>query len=227
MSWSRSRKNGIKVDMKKPNLTRITVLLAMPAVMALLAGTSPAAQSAAAKKSADLPAAVETDPRLKPGGVYGFGFHQAKIIDPALPRVLLIGDSILDGYIRDVTASLNGKANVDFWENPYFQSEELNQLLGKVLGYGPYDAVHFNMGLHGWQKGRINLDPAVASCKKGRSAFVHTDFQLLRRVTLRVRSALPRAGCCAAGQTTKSDGLSYGRLRQLPDLGSRTPPSSR
>src|ERR1039457_774627 len=155
MSWSRSRKNGIKLDMKKPNLTRITVLLAMPAVMALLAGTSPAAQSAAAKKSTDLPAAVETDPRLKPGGVYGFGFHQAKIIDPALPRVLLIGDSILDGYIRDVTASLNGKANVDFWENPYFQSEELNQLLGKVLGYGPYDAVHFNMGLHGWQKGRI------------------------------------------------------------------------
>src|ERR1039458_7201311 len=67
------------------------------------------------------------------------------------------------------------------------------------------------------------LDPAVASCKKGRSAFVHTDFQLLRRVTLRVRSALPCAGCCAAGQTTKNDGLSYGRLRQLPDLGSRIP----
>src|ERR1039457_3935031 len=64
------------------------------------------------------------------------------------------------------------------------------------------------------------LDPAVASCKKRRSAFVHTDFQLLRRVTLRVRSVLPSAGCCAAGQTTKNDGLSYGRLRQLPDLGS-------
>src|ERR1017187_4168937 len=68
---------------------------------------------------------------------------------------------------------------------------------------------------------RPRLDPAVASCKKGRSALVHTDFQLLRRVTLRVRSALPCAGCCAAGQTTKNDCLSYRRLRQLPDLGSK------
>src|ERR1035441_881695 len=39
----------------------------------------------------------------------------------------------------------------------------------------------------------------------GAKALVHTDFQLLRRVTLRVRTALFADGCCAAGQTTQND----------------------
>ena len=44
---------------------------------------------------------------------------------------------------------------MDAWVNPYNQSEHLNKLLAEVLANGPYDVVHFNMGLHGWQKGRI------------------------------------------------------------------------
>jgi hypothetical protein len=53
-------------------------------------------------------------------------------------------------------AKLEGKAYVDLWVNPYNQSEHLNKtLLPEVLANGPYDVVHFNMGLHGWQKGRI------------------------------------------------------------------------
>ncbi|MGB3117294.1 MAG: SGNH/GDSL hydrolase family protein, partial [Verrucomicrobiales bacterium] len=39
--------------------------------------------------------------------------------------------------------------------NPYNQSEHLNKLLAEVLDQGPYDVIHFNMGLHGWQEGRI------------------------------------------------------------------------
>ncbi|MCP5551193.1 MAG: SGNH/GDSL hydrolase family protein [Akkermansiaceae bacterium] len=40
--------------------------------------------------------------------------------------------------------------------NPYCQSDHLNQkILPEVLAHGPYDVVHFNMGLHGWQEGRI------------------------------------------------------------------------
>jgi hypothetical protein len=54
-----------------------------------------------------------------------------------------------------VLASLKGKAYVDAWVNPYNQSEHYNKLLGEVLDRGPYDVVHFNMGLHGWQPGRI------------------------------------------------------------------------
>ena len=49
--------------------------------------------------------------------------------NPALPRILLIGDSILNGYLKRVTVLLEGKAYVDAWVNPYCQSGHLNKLL--------------------------------------------------------------------------------------------------
>jgi len=69
--------------------------------------------------------------------------------------VLLIVDSILNGYLKHVVRSLDGKAYVDAWVNPYHQSGHVNKLLAEVLEHGPYDVVHFNMGLHGWPEGRI------------------------------------------------------------------------
>ena len=99
-------------------------------------------------------APVETDPRLHSDGK-GWRIERAKAVDPALPRVLLIGDSILGGYRAEVTKALAGKANVDAWMNPYCQSEHYNKLLAEVLAQAPYDVVHFNMGLHGWPVGRI------------------------------------------------------------------------
>jgi lysophospholipase L1-like esterase len=101
-----------------------------------------------------LPAAKESDSRLQADGK-GWRLDKAKIADPKRPRVLLIGDSILNGYQKTVISALEGKAYVDAWVNPYNQSEHLNKLLAEVLANGPYDVVHFNMGLHGWQKGRI------------------------------------------------------------------------
>jgi lysophospholipase L1-like esterase len=99
-------------------------------------------------------APVETDPRLHSDGK-GWRIERAKVVDPALPRVLLIGDSILGGYRGEVTKALAGKANVDAWMNPYCQSEHYNKLLAEVLAQAPYDVIHFNMGLHGWPVGRI------------------------------------------------------------------------
>ena len=96
----------------------------------------------------------ESDARLQSDG-QGWRLDRAKITDPKRPRVLLIGDSILNGYLKTVVAALDGKAYVDAWVNPYNQSEHVNKLLAEVLAHGPYDVVHFNMGLHGWQKGRI------------------------------------------------------------------------
>jgi len=96
----------------------------------------------------------ETDPRLHSDGK-GWRIERAKIVDPTLPRVLLVGDSILGGYRGEVTKALAGKANVDAWINPYCQSEHFNTLLAEVLAQAPYDVVHFNMGLHGWPVGRI------------------------------------------------------------------------
>ena len=103
--------------------------------------------------AADAP--VETDPRLHSDGK-GWKLNQATVKDPALPRVLLIGDSILSGYMAHAIKKLEGKAYVDAWVNPYNQSEHLNtKILPEVLAKGPYDVIHFNMGLHGWQEGRI------------------------------------------------------------------------
>lgn len=97
---------------------------------------------------------AESDARLHSDGK-GWRLEQAVVTDPDRPRVLLIGDSILNGYQKQVIAALAGEAYVDAWVNPYHQSEYLNRLLGEVLAKGPYDVVHFNMGLHGWQEGRI------------------------------------------------------------------------
>ncbi|MFM2167446.1 MAG: hypothetical protein RIS79_1817, partial [Verrucomicrobiota bacterium] len=98
---------------------------------------------------------VETDPRLHSDGK-GWKLNQATIKDPKRPRVLLIGDSILSGYMAHAIKKLDGTAYVDAWVNPYNQSEHLNtKILPEVLAKGPYDVIHFNMGLHGWQEGRI------------------------------------------------------------------------
>ena len=97
---------------------------------------------------------TESDTRLHSDGK-GWRLDKAKITDAKRPRVLLIGDSILNGYLGQVEKALDGKAYVDAWVNPYCQSEYTNKLLADVLAQGPYDVVHFNMGLHGWHEGRI------------------------------------------------------------------------
>jgi len=99
-------------------------------------------------------AAQESDQRLQSDGK-GWRLDQAKVVETSRPRVLLVGDSILNGYLGRVTKALDGKAYVDAWVNPYAQSDYTNKLLAEVLEHGPYDVVQFNMGLHGWQAGRI------------------------------------------------------------------------
>ncbi len=125
-------------------LANITLLLLTPL----------AALQAANTNTPKLTAVAETDARLQADGK-GWRLDKAKVTDPKRPRVLLIGDSILSGYLKRATALLDGKVYVDAWINPYCQSEHLNKLLAEVLEHGPYDVVHFNMGLHGWPEGRI------------------------------------------------------------------------
>jgi arylsulfatase A len=120
-------------------------------VIALL--LSVAMPSVRAAESQKFPAR-ESDSRLRAEGD-GWGLEKARIDDPMRPRVLLIGDSILGGYHKHVIAALDGKAYVDVWQNPHWQSEKTNRVLAEVLAEGPYDVVHANMGLHGWPVGRI------------------------------------------------------------------------
>ena len=113
---------------------------------------------------AEIPIANEADQRVQAEGK-GWRLEKAVIKDTERPRILLIGDSILNGYARHVIKKLNGKAYVDIWVNPYHQSEGLNKILALVLSEGPYDLVHFNVGLHGWQEGRIKEGTFVSLTK--------------------------------------------------------------
>lgn len=111
-----------------------------------------------AAQPAGIAPAVEPDQRLQSQGK-DWRLDQAKIDrtagSPKLPRVLLIGDSILNGYQAAVLKAFEGKAHIDAWVNPHWQSQRTNELLADVLAHGPYDVVHFNIGLHGWPRGRI------------------------------------------------------------------------
>lgn len=100
-------------------------------------------------------AQTETDKRLPPMGEK-WEVREAEIKDANLPRVLCVGDSILNGYLPTLRKSLEGKANVNAWVTPVCQSSgELNPTLEGILGERKYDVIHINLGLHGWQKGRI------------------------------------------------------------------------
>ena len=112
--------------------------------------------------------------------------RKAQVINSERPRILLIGDSILNGYARQVIKKLNGRAYIDMWVNPYHQSKNLNEVLERVLSQGPYDLVHFNVGLHGWQEGRI---------KKG------TFIPLTKDYVKVIKSKLPKAKLIWANST--------------------------
>lgn len=67
--------------------------------------------------------------------------------DPALPRVLLIGDSISIGYTVPVRKLLAGKANVHRIPTNGQTAEYGAANLEKWLGEGKWDVIHFNWGL--------------------------------------------------------------------------------
>lgn len=101
------------------------------------------------------PAPKETDTRLHADGK-SWRLDKAKVEDPKRPRVLLMGDSILNGYLPAVLKALDGQAYVDAWVTPTSQGDKsLPKQIEDVCAQGPYDVIHFNLGLHGWQKGRI------------------------------------------------------------------------
>lgn len=68
--------------------------------------------------------------------------------DPALPRVLLIGDSISIGYEPAVRKLLAGKANVYRIPNNGGPTTNGVFMLDSWLGDKHWDVIHFNFGLH-------------------------------------------------------------------------------
>tara|TARA_R110000850_G_scaffold54619_1_gene130004 strand:- start:1678 stop:2415 length:738 start_codon:yes stop_codon:yes gene_type:complete len=71
-----------------------------------------------------------------------------RAIDPALPNVLIIGDSISMGYTGTVKAELASKANV--FHNAGNSQGTTNGLakIDEWLAVADWDVIHFNFGLH-------------------------------------------------------------------------------
>jgi len=68
--------------------------------------------------------------------------------NPALPRVLLIGDSISIGYTVPVREMLDGKANVHRALTNCGPTTKGVKELENWLGDQSWDVIHFNFGLH-------------------------------------------------------------------------------
>ena len=89
-----------------------------------------------------------------------------------LPRVLLVGDSICNGYQCGVRERLKGKMNVTYWVSSYcVTSPAYLRLLSIYLDEAKYDVIHFNNGHHTPSK------TPVEAYSKGLEAA----FELIRR----------------------------------------------
>lgn len=77
--------------------------------------------------------------------------------DPALPRVLLIGDSVSRGYTLSTRKHLAGKANVHRAPTNCGSSVNGVEKLDNWMGQGKWDVIHFNFGIHDVQKS-ISMD---------------------------------------------------------------------
>ena len=99
-----------------------------------------------------------TRPKNAPTGkASGWGVRQVLVADPALPHVLLIGDSILNGYHGKAAELLRGKVNLDVWITPkHIGVKNLPTDMQGIFAEQTYDVILFNdIGLHAWEPGRI------------------------------------------------------------------------
>jgi hypothetical protein len=89
----------------------------------------------------------------------------------ALPRVLLIGDSITRAYYPTVEGKLQGKAYVArIATSKAIGDPALLAELTVFWGEAHFDVVHFNVGMHGWEYSedeyRHHLPALVATIRK-------------------------------------------------------------
>jgi hypothetical protein len=88
-----------------------------------------------------------------------YTMHRAKITNPALPRILVVGDSISIAYRQYVSEHFKDKAYVDYWVGGRWyeptsvkdENSKVKRAYKGVLANGPYDVVSWNpMTLHMW-----------------------------------------------------------------------------
>ena len=79
-----------------------------------------------------------------------------------LPRVLLIGDSIVRDYYPEVEKQLAGKASVARLATSRFVADPvLLKEIELVLNATKFEVIHFNNGMHGWQHSEVEYRKAL------------------------------------------------------------------
>lgn len=96
--------------------------------------------------------------------------------DPALPRVLLIGDSISRAYTMETRRLLAGKANVHRAPANCGPTDTGLKNFDVWLGDGTWDIIHFNFGIHDRRKSpadyAANLEKVIARLEKSGAKLV-------------------------------------------------------
>jgi len=127
----------------------------------------------------------------------GYAYHLTDA-KKGLPRVLLVGDSICNGYQGGVQTRLDGKANVSYWISSYcVTSPGYLRLLAFYLDEAKYDVVHFNNGLH-------SLATPTAAYAKGVEAALKL-----------IREKQPKAKLVWATSTPLKDAALTAKAREL------------
>lgn len=87
--------------------------------------------------------------------------------DNKLPRILLLGDSICNGYQSSVRDALAGVAYVSFWATSKCTSDRsyLKQL-AYILEEYDYSVIHFNNGLHSLTSDRVEWETGLRNALK-------------------------------------------------------------
>jgi len=103
----------------------------------------------ASGKSRSDPAPVPAIPKEKIEWTWS---DHSDTLDPKLPNVLLVGDSITRNYFPQVAKRLAGKANVYLFSTSCSSGDpRLTEQMDLYFETAPaFTVIHFNNGMHGW-----------------------------------------------------------------------------
>jgi hypothetical protein len=121
------------------------------------------------------------------GSVYGADDNKGAVkADPALPNVLLIGDSISLGYTEPVREFLKGRANVYRAPGNCQDSATGVKNVKQWLGNKKWDVIHFNFGIwdiHPLRNGKEIVLPTDMDKNSDSIAIRHTTKQYIENLT--------------------------------------------
>jgi lysophospholipase L1-like esterase len=96
-------------------------------------------------------AAQAAEPAVKREAIEWCDIWMPHSTEHALPRVLLIGDSITRGYGKEVERKLEGRAYVGrLATSKSLGDGALLEEIALVLRQNKFAVIHFNNGMHGW-----------------------------------------------------------------------------